>query len=134
MRASSVESAEAMKERMNQDLLSGAAGSLSAIPEERTRSASLQEDNSQELKKQDSGDDMVKRLQMHHASIIKAQAKKEQEREFKLKEREQEYEQKISRIIESIHHAASPPPEHQNLTTTVRVRRSCLNSALPTPY
>jgi hypothetical protein len=46
---------------------------------------------------------MIKRLQVHHAAIIQAQKSKDKGAKHK-----DPYDEKIQRIIESVHHAAQP--------------------------
>ncbi|ELR25289.1 DENN (AEX3) domain containing protein [Acanthamoeba castellanii str. Neff] len=141
MRAKSVESMDAMKERLH-DFHSaigggGSGGQTSLYSPGRSRtvtettqtapfrspsssSSSNQPavdnnatgsggaDGGDDEQKKKASEDMIKRLQSHHAAIIQAQAKKSREKKLKTKE---EYDEKIHRIIESVHHAQQPLPQ-----------------------
>jgi len=140
MRANSVESMDAIKERLH-DFHSAIAGGgsggqtplyspgRSRAATEMTQNAPFHSPSSSSSSNQpvvdnnatssggaDGGDDeqkkasedMIKRLQSHHAAIIQAQAKKSREKKAKAKE---EYDDKIHRIIESVHHAQQPQPQ-----------------------
>lgn len=138
MRANSVESMDAIKERLH-DFHSAIAGGGSGgqtplyspgrsraatemtqnapfhspssssssnqpvVDNNATSSGGADGDDDEQKKK--ASEDMIKRLQSHHAAIIQAQAKKSREKKAKAKE---EYDDKIHRIIESVHHAQQP--------------------------